>query len=42
MKDFDKLFEAFLRNKIEETPKDPKYLHTVTNVGYKLTPFGQA
>ena len=31
-----------LRNKIEETPKDPKYLHTVTNVGYKLTPFGQA
>ena len=31
-----------LRNKIEENPKDPKYLHTVTNVGYKLTPFGQA
>lgn len=30
-----------LRNKIEETPKSPKYLHTVTNVGYKLTPFAQ-
>ena len=29
-----------LRNKIELTPKQPKYLHTVTNVGYKLTPFG--
>jgi len=30
-----------LRNKIEENPKVPKYLHTVTNVGYKLTPFAQ-
>ncbi len=29
-----------LRNKIEEDSKNPKYLHTVTNVGYKLTPFG--
>lgn len=28
-----------LRNKIEVNPKQPKYLHTVTNVGYKLTPF---
>ena len=28
-----------LRNKIEPEPKNPKYLHTVTNVGYKLTPF---
>lgn len=28
-----------LRNKIEENVKEPKYLHTVTNVGYKLTPF---
>jgi DNA-binding response OmpR family regulator len=28
-----------LRNKIEATPKTPIYLHTVTNVGYKLTPF---
>ena len=28
-----------LRNKIEENVKTPKYLHTVTNVGYKLTPF---
>jgi DNA-binding response OmpR family regulator len=28
-----------LRNKIELTPKTPTYLHTVTNVGYKLTPF---
>jgi len=28
-----------LRNKIEPNPKEPKYLHTVTNVGYKLTPF---
>lgn len=25
-----------LRNKIEPDPKKPKYLHTVTNVGYKL------
>ena len=29
-----------LRNKIEPDSKSPKYLHTVTNVGYKLTPFG--
>lgn len=28
-----------LRQKIEENPKIPDYLHTVTNVGYKLTPF---
>lgn len=30
-----------LRNKIEPNAKTPKYLHTVTNVGYKLTPFAQ-
>jgi DNA-binding response OmpR family regulator len=30
-----------LRNKIESNAKVPKYLHTVTNVGYKLTPFVQ-
>jgi DNA-binding response OmpR family regulator len=30
-----------LRNKIEANAKIPKYLHTVTNVGYKLTPFSQ-
>ena len=30
-----------LRNKIELDTKNPKYLHTVTNVGYKLTPFGE-
>jgi len=30
-----------LRNKIEQNVKEPKYLHTVTNVGYKLTPFAQ-
>jgi len=30
-----------LRNKIEPNPKSPKYLHTVTNVGYKLTPFAE-
>ena len=30
-----------LRNKIEPDAKHPKYLHTVTNVGYKLTPFGE-
>lgn len=30
-----------LRNKIELDTKKPKYLHTVTNVGYKLTPFGK-
>lgn len=29
-----------LRNKIEPDSKNPRYLHTVTNVGYKLTPFG--
>lgn len=31
-----------LRHKIEPNPKEPKYLHTITNVGYKLTPFGEA
>ena len=30
-----------LRNKIESNVKIPKYLHTVTNVGYKLTPFAK-
>ena len=30
-----------LRQKIEENPKMPDYLQTVTNVGYKLTPFGE-
>ena len=30
-----------LRNKIEPDAKKPKYLHTVTNVGYKLTPFAE-
>lgn len=30
-----------LRNKIEPNAKKPQYLHTVTNVGYKLTPFSQ-
>jgi len=30
-----------LRNKIEPDSKHPQYLHTVTNVGYKLTPFGE-
>lgn len=30
-----------LRNKIELNAKIPKYLHTVTNVGYKLTPFAE-
>ncbi len=29
-----------LRQKIEENTRKPKYLHTVVNVGYKLTPFG--
>ena len=29
-----------LRQKIESDTRNPKYLHTVTNVGYKLTPFG--
>ena len=31
-----------LRNKIEPEPKNPRYLHTVTNVGYKLTPFAES
>ncbi len=31
-----------LRQKIEENPKIPGYLHTVTNVGYKLTPLGES
>lgn len=30
-----------LRQKIEDDPKHPEYLHTVTNVGYKLTPFSE-
>ena len=30
-----------LRQKIEPNPKAPKYLHTITNVGYKLNPFGE-
>ncbi|MCD7739974.1 MAG: response regulator transcription factor [Candidatus Gastranaerophilales bacterium] len=30
-----------LRQKIEYNPKMPEYLQTVTNVGYKLTPFGE-
>lgn len=30
-----------LRGKIELNPREPKYLHTVVNVGYKLTPFGK-
>lgn len=30
-----------LRNKIETNAKQPVYLHTVTNVGYKLTPFAR-
>lgn len=29
-----------LRQKIELNTREPKYLHTVVNVGYKLTPFG--
>lgn len=29
-----------LRQKIEENSRNPKFLHTVVNVGYKLTPFG--
>ena len=28
-----------LRSKIEQDSRNPIYLHTVTNVGYKLTPF---
>ncbi len=31
-----------LRQKIEENPKIPDYLQTVTNVGYKLTPFADS
>lgn len=31
-----------LRNKIEPDSKNPRYLHTVTNVGYKLTPFAES
>ena len=31
-----------LRQKIEHNPKIPEYLHTVTNVGYKLTPCGDS
>lgn len=30
-----------LRQKIEVNSKAPEYLHTVTNVGYKITPFGE-
>lgn len=30
-----------LRQKIEQDTKNPKYLHTVTNVGYKLTPLDE-
>lgn len=30
-----------LRHKIEPNPKNPIYLHTITNVGYKLNPFGE-
>lgn len=30
-----------LRQKIEKDTKHPKYLHTVTNVGYKITPCGE-
>lgn len=29
-----------LRQKIELNSRNPEYLHTVTNVGYKITPFG--
>ena len=29
-----------LRQKIEINTREPKYLHTIVNVGYKLTPFG--
>lgn len=29
-----------LRQKIEQNTREPKYLHTVVNIGYKLTPFG--
>ena len=30
-----------LRNKIEPDSKKPRYLHTVTNIGYKLVPWGE-
>ncbi len=30
-----------LRNKIEPNPKYPRYLHTITNVGYRLVPWGE-
>ena len=30
-----------LRNKIEPDPKKPRCLHTITNVGYKLIPWGE-
>jgi len=30
-----------LRQKIETNAKSPRYIHTVTNVGYKLVPFGE-
>ena len=30
-----------LRNKIEPNPKYPRYLHTVTNIGYRLVPWGE-
>lgn len=30
-----------LRQKIETNPKHPEFLHTVTGIGYKLTPFGE-
>lgn len=31
-----------LRQKLEQDAKKPKYLHTVTNVGYKLCVFGES
>lgn len=31
-----------LRQKIEVNSRNPEYLHTVTNVGYKITPFGSS
>ena len=37
-----KLIPIENHNNIEELRKNPKYLHTVTNVGYKLTPFGKS
>ena len=30
-----------LRQKIEPNPKSPKFVKTVTNIGYKLTPFAE-